>query len=131
MCSPLKEGGFGIKSLSSINEGANLKMCWELLNSHHHWAIFLRSRVLKKQKPICYHVFSSMWSSIKHKFPDIKCNSFWNLGNGQDINFWLDNWCGEPLVEMLQIPPHIHNSLTSSMDMFITNHEWSIPDCVT
>jgi len=42
VCSPLNEGGLGIRSLSSINEGANLKLCWELCNSNHHWAQFLR-----------------------------------------------------------------------------------------
>jgi hypothetical protein len=128
MCLPLKEGGLGIRYLTRINEGANLKMCWELLNSNHHWAIFLKSVVLKGKKPIAYHVFSSIWSSIKDMFSEIHCNSFWNLGNCQEINFWIDNWCGESLVEVLQIPTNIRNSLT--LDMFIANHEWSVPYCV-
>jgi len=131
VCSPLKEGGLGIRSLSNINEGANLKLCWELCNSNHHWAQFLRCRVLKNRKPINYHLFSSIWSSIKHKFPDIKSNSFWNLGNGQDINFWLNNWCGAPLSETLQIPHNLHDSLTASVDMFIVDLNWYVPDCVS
>lgn len=124
MCLPLKEGGLGIRSLSSINQGANLKLCWELLNSNHHRAIFLRSRVIKGKRPITYHVFSSIWSSVKHKFHDITCNSLWNLGNGQDISFWVDNWCREPLINMLQIPENIHSALSSTVNMFIANHEW-------
>jgi len=32
---PLKEGGLGIRSMSKINEGANLKLCWELIHSNY------------------------------------------------------------------------------------------------
>jgi len=98
VCSPLKEGGLGIRSLTKINEDANL--CWELSQSNFHWAQFLRSRVLQRKSPISYHIFSSVWSSIKHKFSEVSQNTSWNLGNGQFINFWKDSWCGEPLVNV-------------------------------
>jgi hypothetical protein len=47
VCSPFLEGGLGIRSLSKLNEAANLKTCWELLQSDMQWANFLRSRILK------------------------------------------------------------------------------------
>lgn len=82
---------------------------------------------MKKNKPISYHIFSSVWSSIKHKFYEVLSNSSWNLGNGNNINFWLDSWCGAPLVGSLSIDSNLHSNLASSVNHFIHNAKWNIP----
>jgi hypothetical protein len=94
------------------------------------WAKFLRSRVLKGSNPISYHIFSSVWSSVKHKFYDICSNSSWQVGNGEMINFWLDPWCGDPLVHSLNIPQHLHPLLKAKVKDFIDNNRWKIPTCL-
>jgi len=124
---PLKEGGLGIRSMSKINEGANLKLCWELIHSNYQWAHFLKSRVMKMKKPISYHVLSSIWSGIKHKYSEVLLNSSWNLGDGVNINFWTDNWCGKPLVEEYSIDPGLHENLSSTVNLFIKDAKWKIP----
>ena len=68
VCKPYKEGGLGIRNLSDINEASNLKLCWEILQSNMQWAQLVRSRVLRVNKPINYHVSSSVWCSAKRKF---------------------------------------------------------------
>ncbi|GAU16832.1 hypothetical protein TSUD_367790 [Trifolium subterraneum] len=108
---PLNEGGLGIRSLSKLNEATNLKLCWELVQSNLQWAKFLRHRVLKGSSPISYHIFSSIWSSVKNNFHDVCSNSSWQIGNGEEVNLWLDPWCGDPLVVSLDIPIHMHSSL--------------------
>jgi hypothetical protein len=57
----------------------------------------------------------------------ISDNSVWLLGNGANISFWLDNWCGDPLVEQLGIPIHIRHLLSASVSDFISNGQWHIP----
>jgi len=47
VCKPIKEGGLGIRNLSTINEAGNLKLCWDITQSDLQWATFLRSRVLR------------------------------------------------------------------------------------
>jgi len=98
----------GLRSLSKINEGENLKLCWEMVQSNLQWAHFLRNRVLAKNHPISYHISSSIWSSITHQYTEVTSNSSWLLGTGADINFWSDSWCGAPLTSALQIHPAIH-----------------------
>jgi len=127
VCVPTNEGGLGIRSLAKINEGANLKLCWEMLHSGLPWAQFVKNRVMKNQKPINYHISSSVWSGIKHKYSEIILNSSWLLGNGNDINFWTDSWCGVPLVTSLNISPGIHPYLLSPVSMFINNFAWNVP----
>jgi hypothetical protein len=130
VCSSFKEGGLNIRSLSILNQASNLKLCWELSQSNLQWAQFLRSRVIRGTTPISYHIFSSIWSSIKHKFLEVNLNSSWQVGNGEFINFWLDSWCGDPLTQALDIPHHLHHSLKANVKCFIENSQWKIPSCL-
>jgi hypothetical protein len=123
----MAQGGLNIRSLIQLNAASNLRLCWSLLNSQSSWAVLLRDRVLRNGKAIRYHVFSSIWSGIKNELDVINDNSVWLLGNGSNINFWVDKWCGEPLVEQLGIPLHLHHLLTSSVSDYISNGQWNIP----
>jgi hypothetical protein len=102
-----------------------------MLHSSLPWAQFLKSRVMKNQKPVNYHISSSVWSGIKHKYSEVILNYSWLLGNGNDINFWTDSWCGDPLVTSLNISPGIQSFLQSQVSMFINNFAWNIPSAIT
>ncbi|XP_019455028.1 PREDICTED: uncharacterized protein LOC109356147 [Lupinus angustifolius] len=49
------------------------------------------------------------------------------VGSGQHINFWKDNWFGEPLVELMSIPKELYSSLLSSVPCFRKGSCWTIP----
>jgi ribonuclease HI len=127
MCRPLAQGGLNLRSLTSLNTATNLKLCWSLFNDDSSWAKLLRDRVFRKRNIIQHHIFSSIWSSIKEEFAVIRENSVWILGNGRDINFWQDSWCGKPLVEQLHIPHQIGQSLSSTVSDFLHNGQWILP----
>ncbi|CAJ2645220.1 unnamed protein product [Trifolium pratense] len=127
MCSPIDEGGLGIRSLSNLNKASNLKLFWELFNSDNQWANLLRSRVVRKNGFIKHHIYSSLWSGIKNQDHLIAQNTRWLVGNGNNINFWLHNWSGVQLVNFLQIPQHLHHFLHAKVSDFILNHQWIVP----
>ncbi|WJX14219.1 hypothetical protein P8452_04514 [Trifolium repens] len=127
VCRPFSQGGLNLRSLNTLNKASNLKLCWTLLHSQSSWAKLLRDRVIRRRKPIQYHIFSSIWSSIKEEFEVIAENSIWLLGNGDNINFWNDNWCGTILSEHYNIPSHIKQRLTSTVSDYIANGHWAIP----
>jgi len=83
--------------------------------------------VVKNGKIIQYHIYSSLWSSIKNEYLVILENSIWLLGKGNNINFWNDCWCGQSLVAHYNIPDHINSFLTSSVSDYIHNGQWNIP----
>jgi ribonuclease HI len=64
---------------------------------------------------------------VRDEFPVVKDNSTWLLGDGNDINFWNDSWCGLTIAEQLQIPEHTSQFLTSTVSDFIFNGNWVIP----
>jgi ribonuclease HI len=54
-------------------------------------------------------------------------NTSWLLGDGKNINFWNDEWCGAPLSSQLNIPDHVSQRLSASVSDFIYNGSWCIP----
>jgi hypothetical protein len=68
---PYDEGGLALRSLISLNEATNLKLCWDMLHSEDQWACILRSRVLRGSSCINHHIYSSVWSGIKNEFSTI------------------------------------------------------------
>ncbi|GAU45776.1 hypothetical protein TSUD_24400 [Trifolium subterraneum] len=86
-----------------------------------------KDRVIRGRRTIQHHVFSSIWSNIKDDFTVIMDNTVWLLGDGKEINFWNDNWCGTSLSEQLRIPVQIRHSLSSSVSDFNFNGHWDIP----
>ena len=37
-------------------------------------------------------------------------NSLWIVGTGDNIQFWSDNWLGEPLLDLLKVAPYLHEN---------------------
>jgi hypothetical protein len=119
LCRPYSQGGLNIRSLTKLNSAANLHLCWKLFNSKSSWANLLKDRVVRGNKLIQHHIFSSIWSSMKEEVYSLKANCTWLLGDGKDINFWNDSWCGNPLSDQLSILVHISQSLTSTVSYFL------------
>ncbi|KAK2352799.1 hypothetical protein QL285_090510 [Trifolium repens] len=119
ICRPLSQGGLNLRSLSCLNRSANLKLCWDLFHSHSSWAKLLLARIVRGKSVIRHHIYSSLWSSIKDEFSTLFDNSIWLLGDGKNISFWNDNWCGPALSEVFHIPDHISKRLVSSVPDFV------------
>ena len=73
VCKPEEEGGLGITSLTTLNEAANLKLCWEMHISREPWAFLLKIRALNQNKPVLYHFFSSIYKNISIQLYQIIC----------------------------------------------------------
>lgn len=115
ICFPYNEGGLGVKSLKSLNEAAILKLSFEMLALNKDWVVFFRNRFCHMHKPRFSYVKSSIWPGIKLFLKTVYTNSIWRLGDGKLINFWLDKWLSQPLVDLMQIPPNFHQFLKSSV----------------
>ncbi|XP_019432659.1 PREDICTED: uncharacterized protein LOC109339643 [Lupinus angustifolius] len=92
------------------------------------WARFYKNRFGCNRSTPTRYFKSSIWPGIKDHWHLVFNNSIWLVGERLNINFWKDNWLGDPLVELLDIPPHLHSSLHAKVDDFIHNSNWIIPD---
>ena len=82
--------------------------------------------MLRQSTCISHHIFSSIWSAIKNEFLVIKENSSWIIGNGENINFWLDAWCGDPLIQSLNLQPSQISNFPPRLCNYIQNAHWHI-----
>jgi len=114
-CRPVIQGGLGIRSLKSLNEAVNLKLCWDLRNSSQPWAKLLKCRCIRNRKPISYHIYSSIWSSIKNGFDNTNDQIGWLTGNGENVSFWNDNLCGVTMSTTFNLPNFISQNLQASV----------------
>lgn len=81
--------------------------------------MLVKSRVLRIVITINHHIISSIRSSLKTHFSMIINHSCQVTGHGNEVNFWLDNWCDIPLVQNYNIPSIYHNSPTIYISNFI------------
>jgi hypothetical protein len=119
ICRPYTQGGLNMRSLTKLNLASNLHLCWNLLNSTSSWANLLRDGVLRGSRTIQHHIYSSLWCSMTDEFYVLMDNATCLLGDGTDICFWTDSWCGSSLVDQLHIPEHISHLTSSKVCDFI------------
>ncbi|XP_058749517.1 uncharacterized protein LOC131622496 [Vicia villosa] len=126
-CKKTTKGGLEIISLKQYNKATNLYSCWQFLNNNSDWYKVLAARVLRQGRMINYSIKSSLWKGFKDHFNMIKDNTVWILGNGKKVNFWLDDWTGEPLALKFKIPEKFHANLVSKVTNYWKNNQWSLP----
>lgn len=127
VCTSYDEGGLDIRSLVTLNEASNLKICWDLMQSEEQWAHVLRSRVLISSNCINHHIFSSIWSGAKNEYNTLRDNSTWLVGDGKSINCWLDSWCEDILAQYFNLTADQLSNLPKNLSCFIHNGCWFFP----
>lgn len=76
-----------------------------------------------------FHVSSCIWCGFKPFLGTIHDNSIWQIGDGTHIWFWSDKWFSSHIVELLNIPNHLHSSLRARvMSDFMHQGVWHFPD---
>ena len=127
ICLPWENGGLDLKSTRSINSSSLLHLSWTIFTQDSEWARMFQQCFLSYGLPRNSYFKSSIWPGVRDFLTTVKENSVWIVGNGKDINLWLDNWMGTPLVVMLNTPTRMLPSLTMRLDAVINNGKWKIP----
>lgn len=125
-CKRLNEGGLGIFSLRAYKSGTNMHLCRIFLNSNQSWCNLLKVGVKRNGKVIKYSIKSSIWIGIKEAHQLVLENCNWIIGNGKNVNFWLDNWLGVSLASKYNIPYRFHRTLTFVVSDWWSNNCWNV-----
>lgn len=99
-----------------------LKLTFDLASSSNQWACHIRARFIKHKVPILHYVKSSIWLGLKPYVQTVLDFSVWCIGDGVSINFWLDKWLPNRIVDMLEIPADMHRFLTANVKDFIVDN---------
>jgi hypothetical protein len=130
MCTPLSDGGLGMRSISKINEAGCLKLCWDLMHSKSHWFDILRNRFFTNNKPRASYIVSSIWPGVKKAFLVINQFSIWKVGDSKQISFWKDKWLSTCISDVISDTIDVGNLQNVMVEDIIVNGEWRIPHIV-
>ncbi|KAL6218685.1 hypothetical protein ACLB2K_011895 [Fragaria x ananassa] len=89
---------------------------------------FFRRRFLNKfGQPCTYYKRSSIWPGFRPLFQDILDGSQWIIGSDTTLDLWHHNWLGSSVIERLNIPVSVANTLQLKLLNFINNGCWVCP----
>lgn len=86
-----------------------------------------KHKFFKHDQPISHHFKSSIWSGVKSHIGIVSVSSIWLVGTDEHVNFWLDNWIGSPLVNLMNIPIYGDPCLNCKHFSPIVPGQWNIP----
>lgn len=110
----------------NYNTATNMMLCWNFINNNQSWSNVLKARVDRNGKLINYSIRSSIWHGINEAYGTVVDQCMWTIGNGQKVNFWIDNWTGEALINKFNIPENFHFALTSKVRDWWIDKSWRI-----
>ncbi|XP_059664040.1 uncharacterized protein LOC132309778 [Cornus florida] len=94
---PKEEGGLGLRRLRDIDKAAKCSLTWDfLLSKDRLWVAWFKENYLRHSSfwnVIPKESFSSIWKNIVAVRDIIKENCRYRIGNGQQIQVFLDPWC--------------------------------------
>jgi hypothetical protein len=96
-CLPKVDGGLGIKSLHQMNEAFLMKILWNMINHPDDlWCKVLYNKYGRntdlRASIISQPYDSPLWKALSGIGDQFRSHTVWQVGNGQEINFWLDKW---------------------------------------
>jgi len=108
LCLPKSKGGIGLRRTKAVNKAFQCKLAWEILtNKASLWAQMMRDKYLHKKDFLNYQnksTDSPVWKSLFKCRLLIKQGVMWQIGNGESISFWYDNWIeNKNLIEILDV----------------------------
>lgn len=133
LCKPKNLGGLGLRSSRDTNIAFIMKGLWNLCSSPDSmWCSIIRSkyncgwRSFPKLNP--KRKGSNYWNGLVNTWVDFRKYLVWNVGNGEDVRFWLDQWLpnSENLISYNNMDPNSED-LKLSISHYVTyNGEWNL-----
>lgn len=99
-----KDGGLNIKEARILNQAMLAKLGWKMMSDPETlWVRVFKNKYLKNSSFLDVAVkpnASYVWKSIASTRDIIREGSAWRIGDGANVQFWVDSWVpGGPLCD--------------------------------
>jgi hypothetical protein len=101
VCSPISEGGLGIRKLVDFNRALLGKWLWRYGHEREAWwRVVVEAKYGSMWGGWCTYPHSgamgvSLWKNIRSGWEIFSSHSRLVVGEGNWVQFWHDRWCGE------------------------------------
>ncbi|KAI3461929.1 hypothetical protein Pfo_018592 [Paulownia fortunei] len=125
ICSPVEEGGLGIRKIEHVVKAFSLKLWWRFRTTTSLWASYMLQKYCRGLFPgkvkLSVHD-SPIWKRLCGVRCDAQDNMFWTLGDGE-VSFWHDHWIGEgPLTVLRGEERHGHERV----NFYWADRNWNV-----
>jgi len=108
ICQPKIFGGLGLRKADVVHLAFQAKLAWKLLREREGlWTSIMKHKYLKSGNLLEWQARSSnspVWKSVLRSRKLLRKGIRWNVGKGDQIMFWWDNWFDNAnLVDILGI----------------------------
>lgn len=100
VCKSKEAGGLGLRSSRKNNHAFMMKAGWNVCSNRD--SLLVQVIIYKYgcgdgpiPKILHRGDASNFWRGICRSWADVKCNLLWGIRQGNQINFWPDNWVSE------------------------------------
>lgn len=101
VCKPKSMGGLGIRKISDLKKALLTKIGWILMKEKMDWSMIMRVNYFN-HTPFPSLLSSNefrprfkIWNSFVKNRKLLKQGLKWQVGSGEKIRFWEDNWIGD------------------------------------
>lgn len=110
VCKPVREGGLGIRKITSMNKALLAKQGWCVFHENKEWSTIWNHKYLLNSDSLSDFISSSdvfhpssIWGAVQETKKILGEGCSWKIGNGFKVRFWEDVWLKDhPLIEDVQ-----------------------------
>jgi hypothetical protein len=101
VCTPIAQGGLGVKDLISFNKALLGKWLWRFgVESLNFWRRVMLAKYGVKDRgcstrPVRGSHGCNLWKEIMANWDYFQKYIVFEVGNGNKVQFWYDKWCGD------------------------------------
>ncbi|XP_026459379.1 uncharacterized protein LOC113360042 [Papaver somniferum] len=130
VCSPLSEGGLGIRRLEVVNKALLMNLFWNIQHGTEEMAKIFQAKFQNKEGEwIKYFKKSTIWQGIKGVKIEVHEGTRCLVGNGETISMWKYKWIqDQTLGESFQNHSFIHQYPNMKVADLILEGEWVVPN---
>ncbi|XP_056697398.1 uncharacterized protein [Spinacia oleracea] len=131
MFKPKDQGGLGIRSHEKLNASAMAKLGWKLSQGEENLAYrCIHAKYVHANHVTKFSNGSPIWKSVGKDWDLLASNSVWEVGNGENIHVWTENWRNKFVFEgKAHDPPNIvlNRATTLALEFLKDQHQSVAP----
>lgn len=125
VCAPIDCGGLNVRATTIMNYALLTKLCWKLDTSNNLDAQLIKEKYVNNMNyPAPFNLGSHIWQNVGKGWDLYSKCTGWCIGNGLNINLWLNDWTRKGSLRQLIHGPLQFNEENLTVNSLMSSDQW-------